>query len=973
LSVTRKSLQTGLLLLLLIGVGACMHEATASTNIAWTGAAGDGLWSTPGNWSPNGAPVTTTTYDMTFPAYGQSNNNIGTIKINTLVFTGAGNNIISTTGGSLAFSPPGGGGGVSINAGVTGTDTISIPVSINANFPISVNSATATLVFAGQISGNKQNSISGTGTVVLAASNTYKQGTQINSGVTVILAADQALGDVAAGTTISSGATLGFQGGLTYTVLEPITLGSGGAATLTNFAGNNSFSGAITMASADTINLVAGTLTLNGTLNNGGFTPTITGAGNLTDTGVISGLGGLTMSGSGTTTLTNTETYSGATTVNAGTLLVNGTLNLLSSTTVNSGGTLGGTGTVRAVTMNNGGFIEPGVNGSGTLNSGNVTLGAGASFSADVATAGSNQLNVAGLISLGGSTLDLTVNSAPNPGAFFTIINNDLVDPVLGTFAGLPEGSLIVSNGYGFQITYVGGTGNDVVLKYVPCVASITCTNANPTNAPQVSFTVTFSEPVKGVDAADFALVVTGGLAGTNIASVTPSSGLNTVYTVTVNTGTISANGTIQLNLVDNDTITDSANIKLGGPGTPPPAGGPGDDSFTGSTYTVHYFVATAVLTQDRTVNGLLDTIKITTNLNLNDDFSGLTMTATVGAYTYALAATRYGTDATSNDNIFIINLTERSGLPQYTGDTGNLPVIALTANTTLSENGASGVLLRAFSATAVDGAAPVLMASQWNDGGGSSPGVDALDTITLYFSENVISQSAVISDIGTAVTGDSLSTSTIADQGPSAQLTITLGGTPFLSPGGTYSFPTIAAGSPSGLFINNGSHIKDVSPAQLTAANTAISSAVDLLPGTPVIACCWNDFTILPKMWNVGTVDLSQTFTANPSFPPIGLAIVNSGNVRSQLTVQCSGSAPNGWSLGAAPATNIFSMKADASSPLDGIFELDLSAGPQPLIINLYSGMWKTFDLQFQTPTQLTLGAGVQQTITVTIVITQN
>jgi hypothetical protein len=77
------------------------------------------------------------------------------------------------------------------------------------------------------------------------------------------------------------------------------------------------------------------------------------------------------------------------------------------------------------------------------------------------------------------------------------------------------------------------------------------------TNAATVSFTVTFSETVTGVDLADFALIAVNA-AGT-LAQVTPVSGR--VYTVTVNgvVATDPANGTLGLNLVDNGSIRDTA------------------------------------------------------------------------------------------------------------------------------------------------------------------------------------------------------------------------------------------------------------------------------------------------------------------------------------------------------------------------------------------------------------------------------
>src|SRR5205807_2270085 len=77
-----------------------------------------------------------------------------------------------------------------------------------------------------------------------------------------------------------------------------------------------------------------------------------------------------------------------------------------------------------------------------------------------------------------------------------------------------------------------------------------------------VSFTVTFSESVTGVDASDFALTTTG-LSG---ASVTNVSGSGTIYTVTVHSGT--GTGTLRLDLLDDDSVQDAAGNALGGTGT---------------------------------------------------------------------------------------------------------------------------------------------------------------------------------------------------------------------------------------------------------------------------------------------------------------------------------------------------------------------------------------------------------------------
>jgi fibronectin-binding autotransporter adhesin len=64
----------------------------------------------------------------------------------------------------------------------------------------------------------------------------------------------------------------------------------------------------------------AGTLTVNGIIDNGGNTLPIGGAQPISLFGIISGVGGLVKNGTNTLTLGGTNTYSGPTTINAGTL-----------------------------------------------------------------------------------------------------------------------------------------------------------------------------------------------------------------------------------------------------------------------------------------------------------------------------------------------------------------------------------------------------------------------------------------------------------------------------------------------------------------------------------------------------------------------------------------------------------------------------------------------------------------------------
>jgi Tol biopolymer transport system component len=109
-----------------------------------------------------------------------------------------------------------------------------------------------------------------------------------------------------------------------------------------------------------------------------------------------------------------------------------------------------------------------------------------------------------------------------------------------------------------------------------PTVVSITRADPNPTRAASVTFTVTFSKAVTGVDASDFAFTTTGSLSGVSVTSV---SGSGSTYSVTVSTGT--GAGTLRLDVIDNDTIIDADGNPLGGSGS-------GNGNFTsGEIYTI--------------------------------------------------------------------------------------------------------------------------------------------------------------------------------------------------------------------------------------------------------------------------------------------------------------------------------------------------------------------------------------------------
>lgn len=99
-----------------------------------------------------------------------------------------------------------------------------------------------------------------------------------------------------------------------------------------------------------------------------------------------------------------------------------------------------------------------------------VSFTATGGFVADIASATVSER----IIANGAVTIDpaatLTVNGAFNPAAVtaFTIIDNTSASGTSGNFSGKPEGTIVQVGTVGKAITYVGGTGNDVLLVQPP-------------------------------------------------------------------------------------------------------------------------------------------------------------------------------------------------------------------------------------------------------------------------------------------------------------------------------------------------------------------------------------------------------------------------------------------------------------------------------------------------------------------------
>jgi hypothetical protein len=151
-----------------------------------------------------------------------------------------------------------------------------------------------------------------------------------------------------------------------------------------------------------------------------------------------------------------------------------------STTTVGTGGTLGGTGTVGLVTINDGGTLAPGNDGIGTLTTFALTFQTNATLRLEIGATTGDQARVAAGANLAGlMPLSITLTADPTDSTVFTIVDGNV--PVNGYAAGarftyngnaLDEGETFqVSDGplsQFFNISYTADAGRDITLVAIP-------------------------------------------------------------------------------------------------------------------------------------------------------------------------------------------------------------------------------------------------------------------------------------------------------------------------------------------------------------------------------------------------------------------------------------------------------------------------------------------------------------------------
>ncbi|MBK8821818.1 MAG: S-layer homology domain-containing protein [Anaerolineales bacterium] len=415
---------------------------------------------------------------------------------------------------STATAVSNGGGGVS-SASAAAVLTIT-------NSTFSNNTAT---YFGGAILNSGSSTATISDTTFNGNESTSNSGGAINNSVATLIISDSIF---SGNTAFDSSGAINSQGGGVFTI---------SGSTFTNNQAD--FAGAITINNASAE--ISNSAFLNNTASN--------------DAGAIY------FSGSGSLVVSNSTFSGNSTTSRGGAIFSFGSVSLTNATLSGNIAPDGNSGGIHiynnTLTLKN--TIIANNNGGDCILSGTSSIGAGSSHNL--------------LKSTGAEACGLT-NGASN-----NVIGSD---PNLGTLTGSPaylplnsgspaidtasDATCIaapVSNTSQNGVTRPqDGDGNNTAVCDIgayeapdttaPTVTSSARASTNPTSSTSVNFTVTFSEPVTGVDLTDFSLTTSG----VSTAAVSGISGSGSVYAVGVNTGV--GSGTIRLDVLDNDSILDS-------------------------------------------------------------------------------------------------------------------------------------------------------------------------------------------------------------------------------------------------------------------------------------------------------------------------------------------------------------------------------------------------------------------------------
>lgn len=227
-----------------------------------------------------------------------------------------------------------------------------------------------------------------------------------------------------------------------------------------------------------------------------------------------------------------------------------------------------------------------------------------------------------------GAGYSVLVNTGVGSGSLgLNVADDDSIADLAGNPLGGP-GTIGAGSGSFTGATYA-------IDRTAPAVQSVNRSDPSPTSAGTVHWSVTFSESVGGVDAADFALAATG-VIGASISSVT---GSGATYTVTASTGT--GSGSLGLNVVDDDSIADALGNLLGGAGA-------GNGSFNGQLYAIDRGAPSVTVEQKAGQSDPTNTAPMVWTVTFSESVTGLSASDLVrGGTTTGGTVTVTGSGAT--------------------------------------------------------------------------------------------------------------------------------------------------------------------------------------------------------------------------------------------------------------------------------------------------------------------------------------
>lgn len=468
-------------------------SATPLSAATWSGLGDNNLWSNPNNWQANTIPLLSgdtlifpaAAENLTDPTKNISVNNIGNLDLLSISIVGA-----FTINGTYTLTCP------TIDASATAT--IAAPLAIPVGQSLTINQTTSlkTLSLTRAISGSGLVTIGGAGVVEFTGSiaNTYDGLTSVETSGVGYLRLARSAESIPGNLTIISGAKVIINAATSQIHYDSLVHIDGTVNTAS--VGILDISGASGFDSGtdnETIGALEGTGRVDlGTRRLGCYVSPVVAPeflGSLSGTAASSFRkhGSFTQRMSGTNNfLIGADTYDflGSTVLNGGALTLLGDHS--SSNITATAGTLlvANLAHVGAIAMSGSSNLSVGNDAANPNQAFSKSLSLTSSTRMDVFSGGSpgnSTLTVTGTVSLGGATLLVTTDTAVTAGTDILIIDNDVTDPVSGTFASLPGGTELMSSGISpqpFTISYSrGANANDVVLTRI---ATATTTANDP-------------------------------------------------------------------------------------------------------------------------------------------------------------------------------------------------------------------------------------------------------------------------------------------------------------------------------------------------------------------------------------------------------------------------------------------------------------------------------------------------------------